>query len=159
MVLHPGGVGLCITRAFLIIIAERYKKPRCAPGGEVLSGSDVSATLAANYARGTSVNSKSSSAALTGSHGMAKHFNSRRSWFTFVPVTTAVLLAAAFVGGCASRSGAPRHDAALRRELLAMCDVDQRVRQGFGSHMSAETIAESVPSQQARHSAKITCIC
>ena len=39
-------------------------------------------------------------------------------------VTPAVLLAVVFVGGCASRSGAPRYDAALSRELLAMCEVD-----------------------------------
>ncbi len=72
-------------------------------------------------------------------------------------VITAVLLAAAFVGGCASRSGALRHDAALRCELLAMCDVDQRVRQGFGSHMSAETIAE-MQAVDARHTSRMKAI-
>ena len=55
-----------------------------------------------------------------------------------VLVSTAVLLTTLFVGGCASRSGATRPDAALRRELLAMCEVDQKVRQSFGSHMSAD---------------------
>ena len=74
-----------------------------------------------------------------------------------VLVTTAVLLAAVFVAGCASRSGAPRHDAALRRELLAMCDVDQRVRQGFGSQMSAETVAE-MQAVDARHTSRMRAI-
>ena len=74
-----------------------------------------------------------------------------------VLVTTAVLLTAAFVGGCASRSGAPRHDAALRRELLAMCDVDQRVRQGFGPHMSAEMVAE-IQAVDARHTSRMRAI-
>lgn len=72
-------------------------------------------------------------------------------------VTTAVLLAVAFVGGCASRSGASRHDPALRRELLAMCDVDQRVRQGFGSRMSAETVAK-VQAVDARHTSRMKAI-
>ena len=72
-------------------------------------------------------------------------------------VTTAVLLAVAFVGGCASRGGAPRHDAALRRELLAMCEVDQKVRQGFGSRMSAETVAE-IQAVDARHTSRMRAI-
>ena len=72
-------------------------------------------------------------------------------------VTTAVLFAVAFVGGCASRSGAPRHDPALRRELLAMCDVDQRVRQGFGSRMSTETVAQ-IQAVDARHTSRMKAI-
>ena len=74
-----------------------------------------------------------------------------------VLVTTAVLLAAVFVGGCASRSGAPRHDAALRRELLAMCEVDQKVRHGFGSRMSAETVAR-MQAVDARHVSRMKAI-
>ena len=69
----------------------------------------------------------------------------------------AVLLAMAFVSGCASPSGASRHDAALRRELLAMCDVDQKVRENFGSHMSAEAVAE-MQAVDARHTSRMRAI-
>lgn len=72
-------------------------------------------------------------------------------------VTMAVLIAAALVGGCAARSGALRHDAGLQRELLAMRDVDQRVRQGFGSQMRAETVAK-IEAVDARHSARMKAI-
>ena len=70
-----------------------------------------------------------------------------------VLATTAVLIAA-FVGGCACRSGAPRHDAALRRELLAMCDVDQSVRQDVGLQISAETVAK-MQAVDARHTSRM----
>jgi hypothetical protein len=73
-----------------------------------------------------------------------------------VPVI-AVLLAMAFVSGCVSPSGASRHDAALRRELLAMCDVDQKVRENFGSHMSAEAVAE-MQVVDARHTSRMRAI-
>jgi len=72
-------------------------------------------------------------------------------------VTTAVLLTALFVSGCTSPSGASRHDAALRHELLAMCEVDQKVRQSFGSHMSAETVAE-MQAVDARHTSRMRAI-
>jgi hypothetical protein len=72
-------------------------------------------------------------------------------------VTTPVLLAVALVGGCATRSGAPGHDPSLRRELLAMCEVDQKVRQGFGSRMSAETVAE-IQAVDARHTSRLRAI-
>jgi Family of unknown function (DUF6624) len=72
-------------------------------------------------------------------------------------VTTPVLLAVAFVGSCATRSGASRHDPSLRRELLAMCEVDQKVRQGFGSTMSAETVAE-MQAVDARHTSRLRAI-
>jgi hypothetical protein len=72
-------------------------------------------------------------------------------------VTTVALLAAALISGCVSRSDAPRPDAALRRELLAMCAVDQKVRQGFGSQMSAETVAE-MQAVDARHTARMKAI-
>ena len=61
------------------------------------------------------------------------------------------------MGGCASRSGASRHDAVLRGELLAMCDVDQRVRQGFGPHMNAEIAAE-MQAVDARHTSRMRAI-
>src|SRR5262245_38059294 len=61
-----------------------------------------------------------------------------------------VLLAELLVGGCSTRGRLPRHDDALRGELLAMCDVDQRVRQGFGSQMSPETVAE-MQAVDAKH--------
>ena len=72
-------------------------------------------------------------------------------------VTTAVLLTALFVSGCTSPSGASRHDAALRHELLAMCEVDQKVRQSFGSHMSAETVAE-MQAVDAKHTSRMRAI-
>ena len=72
-------------------------------------------------------------------------------------VTTAVLLTALFVSGCTSPSGASRHDAALRHELLAMCEVDQKVRQSFGSHMSAETVAE-MQAVDAKHTSRMRVI-
>jgi len=72
-------------------------------------------------------------------------------------VTTAVLLTALFVSGCTSPSGASRHDAALRHELLAMCEVDQKVRQSFGSHMSAESVAE-MQAVDARHTSRMRAI-
>ena len=72
-------------------------------------------------------------------------------------VTTAVLLTALFVSGCTSPSGASRHDAALRHELLAMCEVDQKVRQSFGSHMSAETVAE-MQAVDAKHMSRMRAI-
>jgi hypothetical protein len=72
-------------------------------------------------------------------------------------VTTAVLITAAFVGGCASRNGASRYDAALRRDLLAMCDVDQKVRENIGSHMSAVAVAE-MQAVDARHTSRMRAI-
>jgi hypothetical protein len=72
-------------------------------------------------------------------------------------VTTAVLLTVGFIGGCASHGGAPRHDAGLRHELLAMCEADQKVPQGFGSRMSAETVAE-VQAVDARHTSRMRAI-
>jgi uncharacterized protein DUF6624 len=69
----------------------------------------------------------------------------------------ALLLAMAFVSGCVSPSGASRHDALLRRELLAMCDVDQKVRENFGSHMSAATVAE-MQAVDARHTSRMRAI-
>ena len=71
--------------------------------------------------------------------------------------STAVLLAAVFLAGCASRRDVPRPDAALRRELLAMCEQDQKVRQGFGSQMTAETIKE-IEAIDARHTARMKTI-
>jgi hypothetical protein len=62
-----------------------------------------------------------------------------------------------FVSGCASRSGASRHDAVLRGELLAMCDLDQKVRESFGSHMSAESVAE-MQAVDARHTSRMRAI-
>ena len=72
-------------------------------------------------------------------------------------VATAVLLTALFVSGCTSPSGASRHDAALRHELLAMCEVDPKVRQSFGSHMSAETVAE-MQAVDAKHTSRMRAI-
>ena len=69
----------------------------------------------------------------------------------------AVLLAMAFVSGCASPSGASRHAAAVRRELLAMCDVDQKVRENFGSHMSAEAVAK-MQAVDVRHTSRMRAI-
>jgi hypothetical protein len=68
--------------------------------------------------------------------------------------STAVLLVAVFVAGCASQRDGPRLDTALRRELLAMSEKDQKVRQGFGSQMSAETIKE-MQAIDARHTARM----
>lgn len=69
-------------------------------------------------------------------------------------IFSAIVVAAAFANGCASRGSAPRHNPALRRELLAMCEVDQRVRQGFGSQMSEETVAR-IQAVDARHMARM----
>ena len=74
-----------------------------------------------------------------------------------VLIATAVLLAAAFIDSCASRRGALRHDAALCREILAMYEVDQKVRQGFGSRMSDETAAE-IQAVDVRHTARMKAI-
>ena len=62
---------------------------------------------------------------------------------TFVNIAALV----AVVGvGCSSvtspRGSASHRDSALRLELLAMVDADQRVRQGFGSQMESEKLAQ-----------------
>jgi hypothetical protein len=68
--------------------------------------------------------------------------------------STAILLVALFVAGCASPRDRARLDVALRRELLAMSEKDQEVREGFGSQMSAETIKE-MQATDARHTARM----
>jgi hypothetical protein len=68
-----------------------------------------------------------------------------------------ILIAAVFVGGCVFPSRASRPNVTLRRELLSMCEVDQRVRQGFGPQMSAETIA-TIQATDAKHVSRMKTI-
>jgi hypothetical protein len=64
----------------------------------------------------------------------------------------AMLLAA-----CASRRDAPRQDVALRRELLAMVEIDQGVRQGFGPQMNDELLKE-MQAIDAKNTARMKAI-
>src|SRR5678810_310675 len=68
-----------------------------------------------------------------------------------------ILLAVAFVGGCASPSAATRLNVTLRHELLSMCEADQRVRQSFGRQMSAETITK-IGATDAKHVSRMKTI-
>jgi hypothetical protein len=75
-----------------------------------------------------------------------------------------VMIAAlvAFVGvGCSSvtapRGSASHRDSALRRELLAMVDADQQVREGFGSQSEPEKVAQ-MQAVDAKHTARMKAI-
>jgi Family of unknown function (DUF6624) len=78
---------------------------------------------------------------------------------------TALVMVAALLGvagfGCSSvtapRSSALPGDSALRRELLAMMDADQRVRQGFGSQMTPEQVAQ-MQAVDTKHTARMKTI-
>jgi hypothetical protein len=75
-----------------------------------------------------------------------------------------VIIAAFLAGvgfGCSSviapRGGASPRESALRRELLAMVDADQRVREGFGSQMTIEQIAQ-MQAVDTKHTARMITI-
>jgi hypothetical protein len=74
-----------------------------------------------------------------------------------IPLLIVTVLVAALLGGCATRKNESWSNASLRRELLEMCEVDQRVRQGFGPHVSAETIA-MIEAVDARHLSRMKAI-
>jgi uncharacterized protein DUF6624 len=63
--------------------------------------------------------------------------------------------------GCSSVSAphasASHRDSALRRELLAMVDADQRVREGFGLQMEPEKVAE-MRAIDAKHTARMKAV-
>src|SRR5262245_19021741 len=55
------------------------------------------------------------------------------------------------------RGSASRRDSARRRELLAMVDADQRVRQGFGSQMEPEKVTQ-MQAVDTKHTARMKAI-
>jgi len=57
----------------------------------------------------------------------------------------------------ATRQGASRPNASLRRQLLEMCEEHQIVRQDFSPNVSAETVAK-IEAVDARHLRRMTVI-
>ena len=80
-----------------------------------------------------------------------------------MPITLVILASLMVVVGvgCFSATtprGKPsRRDSALRRELLAMVEADQRVRQGFGSQMTPDQLVQ-MQAIDAKHTARMKTI-
>ncbi|MHC1767407.1 MAG: DUF6624 domain-containing protein [Verrucomicrobiia bacterium] len=75
-------------------------------------------------------------------------------------VTMAALVVVLGIGcssATAPRGSGSRGNSALRRELLGMVDVDQRVRQGFGSQMDPEKVTQ-MQAVDTKHTARMKAV-